>query len=155
MNKALDILINALAVLAGALLGVITLLLCLDVAVRYLQLFNITWIGDISAISLFLITFLAAPWVLREGGHIAVDSLVMILPDHIRRIVEIVVNLIGAGICLLLGIYALRVVMASYAAGTQVYKMLIYPQWWLFILPPLTFGLLALIFARKAREGFA
>lgn len=147
--RLFDGIINALALLAGVLLGVVTLLLCLDVAVRYAQVMNISWIGDVASVSLYLITFLAAPWVLREGGHIAVDSVLRILPPGVVRPVNLLVNLIGAAICALLCIYALRVLLMSYAAGTQVFKMLIYPQWWLFILPPLTFALLAVSFLRR------
>lgn len=148
---ALDTLVDALAVLAGVLLSVVAALLCVDVAIRYAQVMNITWIGDVASVSLYLMTFLAAPWVLREGGHIAVDSVVRILPAGAQRLIGIFVNLLGAAICGLLCIYAVRVLMASFGAGTQVYKTLIYPQWWLFTLPPLTFALLAIIFLRQTR----
>lgn len=147
--RLLDGIIDALALVAGALLGAVTLLLCLDVAVRYAQVMNISWIGDVASVSLYLITFLAAPWVLREGGHIAVDSLLRVLPQGAVRPIETGVNLIGAGICALLCVYAVRVLLMSHAAGTQVYKMLIYPQWWLFVLPPVTFALLCLSFLRR------
>lgn len=149
--KALDIFIDALAILAGVLLSVVTLLLCVDVAIRYAQVMNITWIGDVASVSLYLMTFLAAPWVLREGGHIAVDSVVRILPSGAQRMIGIFVNILGAVICALLCVYAMRVLMASIDAGTQVFKTLIYPQWWLFTLPPLTFALLAIIFLRQTK----
>ncbi|KIC48654.1 TRAP transporter small permease [Tateyamaria sp. ANG-S1] len=155
MARALDRVIDALAVLAGALLVVVTLLLCVDVAVRYMQIINITWIGDIASVSLFVMTFLAAPWVLREGAHIAVDSLVMTLPDRLRALVERLVNLLGCAICALLGVYAVRVLVGSYTADTQVYRMLVYPQWWLFVLPPVTFALMALVFLRNAARKTA
>jgi len=150
VNTILDRLVEALAVLAGALLTVTTALLCVDVAVRYLQVININWIGDVASVSLFLITFLAAPWVLREGGHIAIESLTQALPDSARVPLAVAVNLLGAAICAVLCVYAVRVLIASHAAGTQVYKMLIYPQWYLFVLPPLTFALLGLLFIRRA-----
>jgi TRAP-type C4-dicarboxylate transport system permease small subunit len=137
------------------LLGVVTILLCVDVAVRYAQVMSITWIGDVAAVSLYLMTFLAAPWVLREGGHIAVDSLIRILPAGAQRMMGVLVSVIGASICALLFVYAVRVLMASFAANTQVYKTIIYPQWWLFILPPVTFGLLSVIFLRQTRGGAA
>ena len=149
--KALDTFIDALAILAGVLLSVVTLLLCVDVAIRYAQVMNITWIGDVASVSLYLMTFLAAPWVLREGGHIAVDSVVRILPTSAQRGIGIFVNVLGAAICALLCVYAVRVLMASFDAGTQVFKTLIYPQWWLFTLPPLTFALLAIIFLRQTK----
>ena len=151
--RILDHIINALAVLAGALLAIVTLLLCVDVAVRYAQVMNITWIGDVAAVSLYVMTFLAAPWVLREGGHIAVDSLIRIMPERAQRGMGVLVSLIGAGICAILFVYAVRVLMASFAANTQVYKTVIYPQWWLFVLPPITFALLSVLFLRQLRRG--
>lgn len=153
MLKALDLIIDTLAVLAGVLLTVVALLLCVDVAVRYAQVLNITWIGDVSSVSLYLMTFMASPWVLREGGHIAVDSLVRVLPKPVQIRMNAVVNVLGALICALLFVYATRVLLSSFAAGTQVFKTIIYPQWWLFTLPPLTFALLAIEFLRKTRKG--
>lgn len=151
--RALDRAVEALAALAGALLTLVALALCVDVAVRYAQVVNINWIGDAASVSLYLIAFLAAPWVLREGGHIAIDSVTRTLPPGARRRVDICVNLLGALICAVLLVYAVRVLVASHEAGTQVFKMLIYPQWWLYIPPPVTFGLMALLFVRRARGG--
>lgn len=151
VDSLIDRIAQVLAILAGILLCAMAALLCVDVAVRYLQVINIAWIGDVAAVSLYLVTFLAAPWVLREGGHIAIDSVVQGLSARLRRAVQRLVNLAGALISAVICFYAIRVLIASYAAGTQVFKMLIYPQWWLFTVPPVTFGLMTLIFLMNTR----
>ena len=153
MSRALDRLVEGLALLAGLALALLVGLLCLDVAVRYAQVVNIPWIGDAASIGLYAITFLAAPWVLRDRGHIAVDSVVKALPDGVQRVMRPAVNLLGAAVCVILTVYAIRVLLASYETGTQVFRMLVYPQWWLFTLPPLTFGLMAILFVRLAWRG--
>ncbi|MEM8813584.1 MAG: TRAP transporter small permease subunit [Pseudomonadota bacterium] len=148
--RLVDRVVEGMAIAAGLLLAALTVLLCLDVFIRYFQAFNLPWIGDVASISLYAMTFLAAPWVLKIGGHIAVDSVVQALPESLRRGVRSTANLIGAAISAVLLFYAVRVLTASYAAGTQVYKMLTYPQWILYTLPPITFGLLLVLFLRAA-----
>ena len=149
MSRVIDGAVGALAIVAGGLLALVTALLCLDVAVRYLQLASAPWIGDVASVSLFAITFLAAPWVLKEGRHVAVDVIVGRLRGRTGRLARQGVDALGAAICALLALYAVRVLLASIASGTMVYRMLVYPQWWLFALPPVTFALMALIFARQ------
>ena len=68
-GAALDRLVEALALVAGALLCALVVLVCLDVAARTFKLFAMPWSLDVSEYALYAITFLGAPWVLRENGH--------------------------------------------------------------------------------------
>jgi TRAP-type C4-dicarboxylate transport system permease small subunit len=72
-GAALDRLVDALAVVAGALLCALVLLISVDVAARSFKLFATPWTLDIAQYMLYAITFLGAPWVLREDGHIAIE----------------------------------------------------------------------------------
>lgn len=150
ISRCLDMAVTALATLAAAFLIAICALLCVDVFVRYLGWASMNWIGDLGPVSLFAITFLAAPWVLRDKSHIAVDSLVKILPAQAQFRVRQGTNLLGAALSGVMCFYSFKMLLASYSAGTMVYRMLVYPQWWVFILPPLTFTLMALLFTRHA-----
>ncbi|HEX6320919.1 MAG TPA: TRAP transporter small permease subunit, partial [Burkholderiales bacterium] len=63
-----DALIDALALAAAALLCALVVLILIDVAARYLRLFSIPWSFEATEYMLYAITFLGAPWVLREEG---------------------------------------------------------------------------------------
>ena len=41
---------------------------------------GLAWSNEISELMLYLITLLAAPWLLREGQHIRVDIVLRALP---------------------------------------------------------------------------
>ena len=148
MTPLLDRLIGALAYIAALLLCTLTVLICLDVLVRYGQWFSMRWTLDIAEYHLYLITFLAAPWVLLNGGHIAVDLLVQRVGPSIAALLTRTAHVIGTVVCAVLLYYSIKVLMASFTAGTLIYKALIMPEWPLFLAPPLTFGLMLIIFLR-------
>ena len=140
---------RGLAVVAGTLLGVLALLISLDIASRQTAGFSMPWSLDVAEYLLYLITFLAAPWVLLSGGHITVDLVVARLAPPARRRVDLSANAIGAAASLLLFWFACRVWWRSYSDGTLVYETFVFPEWWLFSAAPPVFLLLAAIFVRR------
>ena len=145
MNRS----VRALAAVAGALLGFLALLICVDIASRQTHWFSMPWSLDVAEYLLYLITFLAAPWVLVSGGHIAVDLVVARLGPAARRRADRSANAIGAAASLVLFWFACRVWWRSYGDGTLVYETFVFPEWWLFSAAPPVFALLAAIFVRR------
>jgi hypothetical protein len=76
-------LIDALAVVASLLLLAMMLVICGDVFLRNVAVpglpAGIAWSNEISELMLYLLTMLAAPWLLREGRHIRVDIVLRVL----------------------------------------------------------------------------
>ncbi len=138
-----------LAGVAGALLCVLALLISLDIASRQTAGFSMPWSLDVAEYLLYLITFLAAPWVLVSGGHITVDLVVARLAPPARRRADLLANAIGAAASLLLFWFACRVWWRSFRDGTLVYETFVFPEWWLFSAAPPVFLLLAAIFVRR------
>jgi len=92
---------------------------------------------------LYAVTFLGAPWVLRERGHIAIDLVVERLPARGRAIAGVIAELCAATICALLLYYACRVVWQSYQSGIQVQKSFTFPEWLVYAgIPPMMLMLL-------------
>ena len=140
---------RVLAAVAGTLLGVLALLICLDIASRQTAGFSMPWSLDVAEYLLYLITFLAAPWVLTSGGHITVDLVVTRLAPPARRRAYRSANAVGAVASLLLFWFACRVWWRSFSEGTLVYETLVFPEWWLFSAAPPVFLLLAAIFGHR------
>ena len=139
--------VDSLAVLAGIILCALIVLICVDVAARNFKLFAIPWSLEGAQIALYCMTFLAAPWVLKLGGHIAVDLLVQnIKPERARKLGRIT-SAIGAIVCAILTYYSVRVFLAFAIDGQHIHGALIYPRWLVYIPAPLTFFLMFLIFA--------
>lgn len=141
---------EALALVAGALLCVLAALVCLDVAARALQLFPTPWTLDVAEYLLYAITFLGAPWVLREDGHIAIELVVERLAPRPRRILRRATDALGALVCAVLLVYAGRALWRSYASGNLVHETFVFPEWYLYGIAPPVFLLLLAVFLRRA-----
>ncbi|MEX2198370.1 MAG: TRAP transporter small permease [Burkholderiales bacterium] len=140
-----DLLIDALAVVAGALVVLLTVLVVIDVGGRSLRLFTLPWSLEATEYMLYAVTFLGAPWVLRERGHIAIELVVERLPPRGRAAAAVLAELAGAGICALLFFYACRVVWQSYASGIMVQKSFAFPEWLAYAgIPPVMLILFAI-----------
>ena len=142
-------LVRALAAVSGALLAFLALLICVDIASRQMDGFSMPWSLDVAEYLLYLITFLAAPWVLVAGGHITVDLVAARLAPRARRRADRGANAIGAVASIVLFWFACRVWWRSFRDGTLVYETFVFPEWWLFSAAPPVFALLAAIFVRR------
>jgi C4-dicarboxylate transporter DctQ subunit len=139
----LDALIDALALAAALLLVLITLLIVVDVAARSLHLFSLTWALEATEYMLYGVTFLGAPWLLRDRGHIAIEIVVERLPASARRGLRRLTDALGAAICAVLFVFSCRVLWASYASGLTVQKSFSFPEWLPYAaVPPVMFLLL-------------
>lgn len=153
MRAALDRLVDALAIVAGALLCALVAVVCLDVAARSLKLFPTPWALDVSEYLLYAITFLGAPWVLRERGHIAIELVVERLSARGRDAAGRCADGLGAAVCAVLFYYACRVVWQSYASGIMVQKSFAFPEWVAYAGVPPVFLILFGIYLRRILAG--
>ena len=141
----LDLLIDALAVLAAAQLCALVVLIVVDVAARYLRVFTLPWSLEAAEYMLYAITFLGAPWVLREQGHIAIELAVERLAPGPRRVVRRIADALGALVCLLLVWFSGVVTWRSWQSGVLVQKSFAFPEWWVYAgMPPVLAILLAI-----------
>lgn len=144
-----DGLIDALAAAAGALVVLLTALVVFDVAARSLRILTLPWSLEATEYMLYAVTFLGAPWVLRENGHIAIELVVERLPAPLRAATARVADVLGAAICAVLLYYACRVVWLSYRSGIMVQKSFSFPEWLAYAgIPPVMLILLALYLRR-------
>lgn len=154
-RSALDLLVDALALVAGALLCALVAIILVDVAARYLRWFSLAWGLEASEYMLYAITFLGAPWLLRERGHIAIEVVVERLSSRARRVAARAVDAIGATVCTVLFVFACVVLWRSYESGTMVHKSFVFPEWLVYAGMPPVFLLLVAIYVRALarREG--
>ena len=133
--------------LAGCLLLLfMTLLIGADVALRNLGRGGVAWSNEVSEYILYLMTLLAAPWLLRQGQHIRVDILLRALPARVGWGLEWLGDILGLACSLYFVWYGWKVLAASYAAGSISIKTLVLPEWWLMVPMPVAFALVAIEF---------
>ena len=136
-----------LALLACALLFLMTLMICADVLLRNVPLVagvqGLPWSNELSEAMLFLLTMLTAPWLLRRGQHIRVDILLRALPRRTGWVCEWISDALALGCCLVMMIFGGKAAWASLQGGSMSIKTLVTPEWWLLAPLPVAFALLA------------
>ncbi|MEX6508298.1 TRAP transporter small permease [Jiella sp. M17.18] len=109
MRRALDMLYRAAAGLAALCLVAILVMVAVQIAARLLDFalvklglpptrFIVPSLAEISGFLLGAATFLALADTLAKNVHIRVDLLTTRLPDGVRRVVDGIVALLGAGV---------------------------------------------------------
>jgi TRAP-type transport system small permease protein len=93
---------------------------------------------ELTEYALFISTFFVAPYLLRTNEHIRVDIVMSRVDPVAAKWVECGVLLIIMLISLVTGIVGTTIMLRSAREGTLVFKDLIFPQWWLDWIIPLT-----------------
>jgi len=139
-------LLDGMVTAAGLLLLFMTVMIGADVFLRNIGAGGIPPSNELSEDSLYLITLLAAPGLLRQGQHIRIDILLRVLPERIGWLLEWVGDIVGLICCLFFVWYGVGVTAASFIDGSVSIKTLVLPEWWLLAPMPAAFALLAVEF---------
>ncbi len=147
IDRAWGKLLEAFALGACALIAAMTLMICLDVLLRNVPLLpgvqGFAWSNELSETGLYLLTMLAAPWLLRQGRHIRVDILLRVLPKQAGWVCEWLSDAIAFACCVCVVVYGARAAWESFSQGSITIKTLVLPEWWTLGPLPVAFALLA------------
>lgn len=136
--------------LAGALLiSGIAVGVTLDVVLRNFGVSWFSWIIEVAEYALYISTFLAAPWVLSQGGHIRVDLLVNGVPRQVEKGLDLLANLVGLSVCVVLFWSGWAVTAEAARLGSMIMKELVVVEWYLLWFVPASFFLMAIEFCRR------
>jgi TRAP-type transport system small permease protein len=135
--------------LAGCgVLFLMMLMICADVFLRNVPLLpslrGLAWADEVSEYMLYLITMLAAPWLLRQGRHIRIDILLQALPPRIGWCCEWLTDAMALVCCAIMVVAGTEAAYASYASGMLTIRTLVTPEWWSLAPLPVTLLLLAI-----------
>ena len=139
-------LLDTLVLAACLLLFIMTIMIGADVVSRNIGGGGIPVSNELSEDILYLMTLLAAPWLLRQGQHIRVDIILRTLPVRVAWLLEWAGDIVGFLCCLYFVWYGLLITAASYSAGSINIKTLVTPEWWTLAPLPLGFALLGIEF---------
>lgn len=145
-------LLDALAFLACVLTALMVIVVCADVGTRAMRWGNIAWAPEVAEYMLYLATFLAAPWLLRQGQHIRMDMVLRAVPSKVAWGMELVMDILGTGVCLIMTVACIRTVLASAQQGSLVIKILVLPEWWVLLPAAVLFLILAIEFVFRMRR---
>jgi TRAP-type C4-dicarboxylate transport system permease small subunit len=141
-------------VLAALILLAMVAVVSADILLRNLARTSFTWANEVSEYALYLITLLAAPWLLRRGQHVRLDLVLVLVPPRVAWAMELVADAIGFLVCLVLLRYGVAVTLDSWRTGSITIKNLVFPEWWLLAPLPAVFLLLAIEFVFRFHRLF-
>lgn len=144
-----DALMRLCGGVAAAVIGLITVLVCVDVIGRNLGLGSLVWIVELTEYALPVATLAAAPWLMWRNQHVRLDVVNMLLSARGQRRVERISAGVGLVVSLVIAWYGLQTLLDSRQSGSLMLKALVFPEWWLYVPVPIGFALLALECARR------
>lgn len=144
----------ATAFIAAMLFAGMAVLVCVDVVLRNTGITSIAWSVEVTEYMLMISAFLAAPWLVFANDHIRVDILVRGLTGKAKWWCDFAQNIICLAICGVLAGQSIYSMLDSAAQGGMVFKVLIFPDWWMAVPMVISFVLLTIEFIRRLALDF-
>ena len=141
-----DALMKAFCSAFAILFGVLTLLVCVNVVLRYFGIASMPWLVEIIEYSMYGGTFLAAPWVLRQGEHVRVDIILTSLPRKFTIRLEQAIDALGFGVSMVMCLYSAALLIDAYQANFIEFKILAVHEWILILPMPIGCTMLSVEF---------
>jgi TRAP-type transport system small permease protein len=139
-------LLHALAMAAALILLAMVVVVTADIVLRNSTGGGFAWANEVSEYALYLMTLLAAPWLLRRGQHVRLDIILTLVPARVAWLMEAAGDALGFCVSVVLVRYGLAMTADSARLGAITIKNLVFPEWWLLAPLPATFALLAIEF---------
>jgi TRAP-type C4-dicarboxylate transport system permease small subunit len=146
--RAYDLIVTAMAVIAGAALVWLMVAIVWSVTMRNLGLQPHAWLFTSTEYGVFYMTMLGAPWLVRRRGHVHIELLTAALPPRLRRALSRMVALGCVLVCAYLAWRGFLLVQTNIARMDFDVRAYFYPRWLLTIAFPVSFGLMAIEFSR-------
>lgn len=137
ISRAYGGLVSGLAVLSGAIFGLMAFFIGADVFMRNVMGSGLSWVIELMEYAMYVATVFAAPWVLREGGHVSVDIVTSALPPRWGQWAGVVAALLGGIICSVIFYYSAIATLRAFDRGSMVYKSFTVPEWVITVFVPL------------------
>jgi TRAP-type mannitol/chloroaromatic compound transport system permease small subunit len=118
INVALDWLVDAAGKVAAFLVLIITVMVALDVAARFVLGAGTKWSIEFTAYFLVGIVFFGLAFALKEGAHISIDIISKRLPQKVQKWLEVINSFFFLVYSLFLGYLSWETVITSISFGT-------------------------------------
>ncbi len=146
LARAFGKLFDALATVAALILFAMVVIVTADIVLRNATGGGLAWANEVSEYSLYLMTLLTAPWLLRRGQHVRLDIILTLVPARVAWLMEAIGDVLGFTVSVVLVRYGIAMTYDSWRLGAITIKNLVFPEWWLLAPLPAAFALLAVEF---------
>ena len=153
VSRTYDALIYGLAVAAAASLAFITLAIVADVMVRNLGGRPFRWTSATVEYVLLFSTMAGSPWLVRNGGHVAITTFIEMLPKVLHDALGRLVILACAAISGLIAWRALALALEEFRSGSLDMRSITLPGWLTYAMIGVGMALIALELLRLIAVG--
>lgn len=148
LKQVYDRVIVTLAMMAGVMIALVFGFIVVDVSIRTLGYPPPAFVSAVSEYMLLYITMFAAPWLVRERGHVRIDSFVSYLSERTRHRLDRLIVGVAALLCLIAAWHAFWLGYGFWERGTEDIRSITIPRWALYAPLVIGFGLCAVEFLR-------
>jgi TRAP-type C4-dicarboxylate transport system permease small subunit len=148
-------LLDAFAMAAALILLATVMVVTADILLRNIVGNGFPWANEVSEYALYLMTLMAAPWLLRRGQHVRIDLVLTLVPPRVAWAMEAIADVLGFCVCTVMLRYSFHMAAESHRLGSITIKNLVFPEWWILAPLPVCFALLAIEFAFRFRRLLA
>lgn len=148
ITRVYDRLVEFMALLAGLMLVWLMVSIVVSVMMRNTGFQPFAWLFTSSEYALLYMTMLGAPWLVREKGHVHIELITASLPETGKVIVSRLVAALCVLVCLILAWKGYDLFQTNVIRNDYDVRAYFYPRWLLTISFPISFGVMAIEFAR-------
>ena len=145
-DKALERVVGVLVWIACALIPCIFVMIVIDVSIRMIGVTPPLFTSTIVEYALLYIAMLAAPWLVRQKGHVAIEALVSILPRAIREGLAKIVYFACAVVSMYFAYLSVELFIEAWISGNLDVRGIDMPYWTQFLPMPFGYALVSLEF---------
>jgi len=145
-DKALERVVTGLVYLACAIVILIFTMIVIDVTLRKFGMTPPGFTLTVVEYSLLYFAMAAAPWLVRQRGHVAIEAVVMLLPRTLQIIMAKIVYLACMVVSIMFAYYSTVLLAEALATMESDIRGVEVPLWMLFALMPFSFALIGLEF---------
>ena len=148
VRRTYDRFINAMALVAALMLVWLMVAIVVSVLIRNMGLQPSAWFFVSTEYSIYALTLLGAPWLIRLKGHVQIELFTALLSPFWLQIVSRFVSTLAALICLVLAWKGFELMMTNIERSDYDVRAFFVPKWILTCVLPVAFGAMALEFSR-------
>jgi TRAP-type C4-dicarboxylate transport system permease small subunit len=124
-----------------------------QIALRNFWSTGFPWADALVRYSVLWVGFIGASMAAREGKHIKIDALSQWLPAKHRKLLQVLISVCTALVCVILTLAAFNFVRFEARMGSRTFFNL--PIWILQLILPLSFALMALRYTSRSVRALA
>lgn len=128
-DKALGKSVTALAYVACAVIPCLFTMIVIDVSIRMMGFTPPLFTSSIVEYALLYIAMFAAPWLVREKGHVAIEAVITQLPGAAQRFLAKTVYLVCMLASILFSYFSWQLLVDAWESGQLDVRGVDMPYW--------------------------